>query len=63
MVLGNKKLRRLENQKVGGSEIYQLFHLPIFLPSWASPSHLPTFLPSTYSCLSVFIRGYPYPFS
>jgi hypothetical protein len=40
MVLGNKKLRRLENQKVGSPEIYQLSHFPIFLPSWASPSHL-----------------------
>lgn len=51
----NKKLKRIENQKVGGSKTCQPSHLLAL--------HLLTFLFSKYLCLFVFIRGFPYPLS
>jgi hypothetical protein len=57
-VAENRKLRKLENQKVGGSKTCQPSYLLTFL--------LFTFLLSSFSkylCLFVFIRGFPYPWS
>ena len=54
-VLENRKLRRLENQKVGGFKKCQPSYLPTFSPSCSSLSYF-----SKYLCLSVIC---PYPLS
>jgi len=49
-----KKLRRLENQNVGGSNICQPSYLPTFLLSYSSSSHFPIFRNIfVYPCFSV----------
>ena len=51
----NRKLRGLENQKVGDYRTCQPSHLLAL--------HFLTFLFSKYLCLFAFIRGFPYPLS
>jgi hypothetical protein len=54
----NRKLRRLENQKVGNFKTCRLSYLPTFL---FFTFLLPYF--SKHLCLFVFIRGFPYSLS
>jgi hypothetical protein len=57
-VAENRKLRRLENQKVGNFKTCRPSYLPTFL---FFTFLLPYF--SKHLCLFVFIRGFPYPWS
>jgi hypothetical protein len=54
----NRKLRRLENQKVGDLKTCQ----PSYLLTFLLLSFLLSYF-SKYLCLFVFIRGLPYPYS
>jgi len=51
----NRKLRKLEDQKLGGPENCQPSYLPTFLPF--------PFLLSYFLKMFVVIRGFPYPLS
>jgi len=51
-VAENRKLRGLENQKVGGSKTCQPSYLPTFSPSYSSPSYCLIFQNiCVYQCL------------